>query len=429
MNFGARLYAELRGDRVIWTILAVLSIFSILTVYSSTGTIAYKLSGGNTTGYLMKHLVILGFGLFLAYLAYLTPYMRFMKMAPWLWLIAFGLLVFTLGFGKEINHARRWIEIPFINLTFQTSDFGKLALILLVAREVTRHKDYIKDFNKAFMPIILPIIIICGLIAPADLSTAIVLFVTCFAMMFVGRVDFKFMALLVLLAVVAFAFLLVIHQFAPHLVRVDTWISRVQEWMGSSEGSFQNQQAKIAIANGEFFGSGPGNSIQRNYLPTPYADFIFAVFCEEYGLVGSFILLSLYVMLFFRVTRLVTISEKSFGAMVAVGLSLNIVIQALANMAISVHLVPVGGLTLPMVSWGGTSMLFSCIFFGIILSVSRYIEAAAAQSALATEPAIAAQANSPQGKQVSGGAPQNSGNQGGGQNKSGGGNQSGVQRK
>lgn len=427
MSFGARLYAELRGDRVIWMILAVLSIFSILTVYSSTGTIAYKLSGGNTTGYLMKHVVILGLGLFLAYLAYLTPYMRFMKMAPWLWLIAFGLLVFTLGFGKEINHARRWIEIPFINLTFQTSDFAKLALILLVAREITRHKDYIKDFNKAFMPIILPIIIICGLIAPADLSTAIVLFLTCFAMMFVGRVDFKFMALLVLLAIVAFAFLLVIHQFAPHMVRVDTWISRVQEFMGSSEGMFQNQQAKIAIANGEIFGSGPGNSIQRNYLPTPYADFIFAVFCEEYGLVGSFILLGLYVMLFFRVTRLVTISEKSFGALVAVGLSLNIVIQALANMAISVHLVPVGGLTLPMVSWGGTSVLFSCLFFGIILSVSRYIEAAAAQSALATETAVESSGGASQSPQNN--ASQSGGNQGGGQHKGGGGGYQGGQNK
>ncbi len=439
MNFGARLYAELRGDRVIWMILAVLSIFSILTVYSSTGTIAYKLSGGNTTGYLMKHVVILGFGLFLAYLAYLTPYMRFMKMAPWLWLIAFGLLVFTLAFGKDINHARRWIEIPFINLTFQTSDFGKLALILLVSREITRHKDYIKDFNKAFMPIILPIIIICGLIAPADLSTAIVLFVTCFAMMFIGRVDFKFMALLILMAIVSFAFLLVIHKFAPDVVRVDTWISRVQDWIGSSEGGFQNQQAKIAIANGEFFGMGPGNSIQRNYLPTPYADFIFAVFCEEYGLVGSFLLLSLYVMLFFRVTRLVTISEKSFGAMVAVGLSLNIVIQALANMAISVHLVPVGGLTLPMVSWGGTSVLFTCLFFGIILSVSRYIEAAAAQSALAgaTEAPIAptgggsgqqVQAASQQGggqqQQRRDSGQQGGGNQGG-QHRGGGGHQGG----
>jgi cell division protein FtsW len=357
-------------------ILALLSIFSILAVYSSTGTIAYKLSGGNTTGYLVKHILILGFGLFLAYLAYLTPYMRFMKLAPWLWLIAVGLLVYTLLFGVEINYARRWIRIPFVGLTFQTSDFAKLALILVVAREITRHKDYIKDFNKAFMPIIMPIIIMCGLIAPSDLSTALVLFVTCFTMMFVGRVDMKYLGLLLLLWVVLFAALIVVWKFAPEMVRVDTWTTRISEFMEDrQEGSFQNQQAKIAIANGEILGKGPGNSIQRNYLPTPYADFIYAVFCEEYGLVGAFLLLSLYVLLFFRVTRLVTISEKSFGAMVAVGLALNIVIQALANMAIAVHLVPVGGLTLPMVSWGGTSVLFSCLFFGIILSVSRYIEA------------------------------------------------------
>ncbi|MEY3052985.1 MAG: hypothetical protein RLY31_2770 [Bacteroidota bacterium] len=376
MSLGARIYAELRGDRVIWMILALLSIFSILAVYSSTGTIAYKLSGGNTTGYLVKHILILGFGLFLAYLAYLTPYMRFMKLAPWLWLIAVGLLVYTLLFGVEINYARRWIRIPFVGLTFQTSDFAKLALILVVAREITRHKDYIKDFNKAFMPIIMPIIIMCGLIAPSDLSTALVLFVTCFTMMFVGRVDMKYLGLLLLLWVVLFAALIVVWKFAPEMVRVDTWTTRISEFMEDrQEGSFQNQQAKIAIANGEILGKGPGNSIQRNYLPTPYADFIYAVFCEEYGLVGAFLLLSLYVLLFFRVTRLVTISEKSFGAMVAVGLALNIVIQALANMAIAVHLVPVGGLTLPMVSWGGTSVLFSCLFFGIILSVSRYIEA------------------------------------------------------
>lgn len=388
MNFGARLYAELRGDRVIWMILALLSIFSILTVYSSTGTIAYKLSGGNTTGYLIKHILILGFGLFLAYLAYLTPYMRFMKLAPWLWLIALGLLIYTLAFGVEINYARRWIRIPFVGLTFQTSDFAKLSLILVVAREITRHKDYIKDFNKAFMPIIMPIIIMCGLIAPSDLSTALVLFATTFSMMFIGRVDVKFLGLLILLWVVMFAGLIVVWKFAPEVVRVDTWTTRISEFLSDrQDGSFQNQQAKIAIANGELFGMGPGNSIQRNYLPTPYADFIYAVFCEEYGLIGGFLLLSLYVLLFFRVTRLVTISEKSFGAMVAVGLSLNIVIQALANMAISVHLVPVGGLTLPMVSWGGTSVLFTCLFFGIILSVSRYIEGAVDRQASAEMPA------------------------------------------
>jgi cell division protein FtsW len=419
-------------------ILALLSIFSILAVYSSTGTIAYKLSGGNTTGYLIKHILILGFGLFLAYLAYLTPYMKFMKLAPWLWLIAFCLLIYTWGFGVEINHARRWIRIPFIGLTFQTSDFAKLALILVVAREITRHKDYIKDFKNAFMPIIMPIIIICGLIAPSDLSTALVLFATCFAMMFIGRVDMKFLGLLILLWVVLFAGLIVLWQFAPDIVRVDTWSTRISEFLSDrAEGSFQNQQAKIAIANGELFGLGPGNSIQRNYLPTPYADFIYAVFTEEYGLIGSMFLLSLYVLLFFRVTRLVTISEKSFGAMVAVGLSLNIVIQALCNMGIATHLLPVGGLTLPMVSWGGTSVLFTCLFFGIILSVSRYIENAnERQLAADTVAAPAAQPGQPgqqQQQQGSGGQQQRRDNRDnrdnrGGDNRSGGGQGGGGQQ-
>ena len=376
MNLGAKIYASLQGDRVIWMILAVLSIFSILAVYSSTGTIAWKISGGNTTAYLIKHLFILGFGLFLAYLAYRTPYMRFMRMAPFLWLIAFVLLGYTLLNGVEINHARRWLRIPFINLTFQSSDFAKLALILLVAREITRHKDYIKDFSKAFVPIILPIILICGLIAPADLSTSLVLFATTLMMMFIGRVDIKYMFLLLLLWVVVFAGLIVMAEFAPDIIRLETWTSRIQEFMADRvDGSFQNQQAKIAIANGEWFGVGPGNSIQRNYLPTPYADFIYAVIAEEWGLIGATLILLLYVLLFFRTTRLVTISEKSFGAMVAVGLSLNIVISAMANMAIATHLIPVSGLTLPMVSWGGTSVLFNCLFFGIILSVSRNIEA------------------------------------------------------
>lgn len=374
MNFGAKLYASLQGDRVIWMILAVLSIFSILAVYSSTGTIAWKISGGNTTAYLIKHTFILCFGLFLAFLAYKTPYQRYMQMAPFLWLVAFLLLGWTLLYGVEINYARRWIRIPFVNVTFQTSDFAKLALILLVAREITRHKDYIKDFNKAFVPIILPIILICGLIAPADLSTSLVLFSTTLLMMFIGRVDMKYMFLLLLLWVVMFAALIVLAEFFPEIIRLETWTSRIQEYMAAGDGSFQNQQAKIAIANGEIFGVGPGNSIQRNYLPTPYADFIYAIICEEWGLIGGITMLGLYVLLFFRTTRLVTISEKSFGALAAIGLSLNIVIQALANMAISVHLIPVSGLTLPMVSWGGTSVLFTCLFFGIILSVSRSIE-------------------------------------------------------
>ena len=375
MSIAARISAELRGDRVIWAILTLLAIFSILAVYSSTGTLAYKESGGNTEAYLIKHMIILGAGLFLTYMCHSLHYMRFSRWAPILLLLSIPLLVYTIAYGADINDARRWISIPFTSLTFQTSDFAKLALILYIARAISSKQEYIKDFNSAFLPIIVPVLIISGLIAPADLSSAIILFVTCIIMMFIGRVAIQYIGLLLFLGLVVFSFLFALGQMFPDVIRQETWASRIIEFRSNPDGGYQVQQAKIAIANGQWVGLGPGNSIQRNYLPSPYADFIYAIICEEYGVIGGLVLIGLYVMLFFRATRLVTNSPKAFGAMLAIGLSTSLVIQAFFNIAVSVHLVPVTGLTLPMVSMGGTSLLFTCIAFGIILSVSKYIEA------------------------------------------------------
>jgi cell division protein FtsW len=374
-----RINSELRGDRAIWMIVAMLSMVSILAVYSATGTLAYEERGGNTEAFLMKHGFILALGLVVVYLAYSMHYMRYKIASPWLMMIAIPLLMYTIAMGEEINNARRWIEVPFIGITFQTSDFAKLALILFVAREITRHNEYIKDFKKAFLPIIVPILIICGLIAPADLSTSLMLFVTSVLMLFVGRVDFRYILLLLFLGLVVFSMLIALSRFFPDVIRVETWITRMTDYLSGTDGGYQTVHAKIAIANGEVFGLGPGNSVMRNYLPAPYSDFIYAIICEEYGLIGAFVILALYVYLFVRTTALVTKSPKQFGAMVAIGLSLNLVLQALANMAVSVHLVPVTGLTLPMVSMGGTSILFTCLSFGIILSVSRYVEQVAAK--------------------------------------------------
>jgi cell division protein FtsW len=374
MSIGSRIYAELRGDRFIWMVVALLALFSILAVYSATGTLAYRERAGNTEAFLMKHGFILALGLLMTYVAYLVHYMRYKAVAPYLLLVAIPLLMYTIAMGEDINNARRWIEVPFVGITFQTSDFAKLALIIFVAREITRHSDYIKDFKKAFLPIIVPILIICGLIAPADLSTSLLLFITTVMMLFVGRVDYRYIILLLFLGVVVFAFLIAIGRFFPDVVRVETWVTRMTEFMTNPEGGYQIKHAKIAIANGEIFGLGPGNSVMRNYLPAPYSDFIYSIICEEYGLVGGFIILLLYVMLFFRVVSLIGKSSKAFGAIMALGVSLNLIFQALANMAVSVHLVPVTGLTLPMVSMGGTSVLFTCISFGIILSVSKYVE-------------------------------------------------------
>lgn len=368
----ARLNAELRGDKAIWGVLVLLALFSLLAVYSSTGTLAYKYYGGDTEVYLIKHGMILLGGIFLAYICHLFDYMTFNRLAPILLLIAIPMLVYTLGFGVEVNDAKRWLEVPFTGLTFQTSDFAKVALILYIARVISSKQDYIKDFKGAFLPIIVPVMIICGLIAPADLSGAAVLFMTAILMMFVGRVSIPFIVLLLLLGIVGFAVLIILGDVFPE-IRSDTWVSRIEEFR-TEGGGYQAQQSKIAIANGGWIGLGPGNSIQKNYLPYAHADFIYAIICEEYGLIGGGMVIGLFVLFFFRITRIVTKSPKAFGAMAAIGLGVSLLIHAFMNIGVSVNIIPVTGLNLPIISKGGTSILFTCISFGIILSVSKFVE-------------------------------------------------------
>lgn len=369
-NFGTRLLAELRGDRVIWMIVLLLSVFSVLAVYSATGTLA---RGANTQTFLFRHSTIIFGGLAMVYIFYLLHYMQFSRVAPYLLLISIPLLIYTLAMGTDINDAKRWIIIPVLNLSFQTSDFAKLALIMYVARVISSKQGEIKDFQAAFLPIIAPILIVCGLIAPADLSTALLLFLTCVLMMFIGRVDIKYIWLLIFSGIVLFAMLILLGSLFPDVVRVETWVGRMDEFM-HTEGGEQVQQSKVAMARGGIFGVGMGNSIQRNSLPSAYSDFIFAIIVEEYGLLGGFIILGLYIWLMLRCVKLITRSPKAFGAMLVMGLGLIIVVQALANIAVAVHLVPVTGLTLPLVSMGGTSVLFTSIMLGMILSVSKYIE-------------------------------------------------------
>ena len=370
------IYENLKGDKSIWMIIAMLALFSMLAVYSVAGSVAYTGMSGGIQLHMIKHAILIMGGLGMTYLAYRLPYTHYSRLAPFLLVVAVPLLMYTLMFGSEINDARRWISVPGLGLTFQTSDFAKLALIVYVARSISKKQDYIKDFNSAFVPIILPIVIVCGLIAPADLSSAALLFVTCLLMMFIGRVSLKYILLLLISGGLVFALLLAIGYMFPELVRVETWISRINEFLGNSDGGYQIQQAKIAIADGGWIGVGPGNSVQRNFLPFSHADFIYAIICEEYGLAGGLSIIGLYLLLFLRCTGIVTRCPRAFGAMLAIGLCLSLVIQAFANIAVSLHLVPVTGLTLPVVSMGGTSMLFTCLAFGMILSVSRYIESA-----------------------------------------------------
>lgn len=373
-GFISNLKTELKGDRVIWVLISLMTLVSLLGVYSSTGSLSHKEQGGNTEYYLVKQGFIVLFGFFIMYVLHRLHYLRFHRIAPFLFIVAIPLLIFTLAFGVDINSARRWIEIPFLGFTFQSSDFARLALILYLARTISSKQSNIKDFKSAFLPLILPVIIICFLIAPADLSTALLLFSSCIAMMFVGRVAVKYILMLVLLAIIAFSILILLGHFFPDMVRLATWIERIREFTTDSDGGFQVQQSKVAIANGGFFGMGPGQSIQRNFLPSSYADFIYAILVEEYGLLGGLFVISLYLGFFFRITRLVTKSTKAFGAMVVTGLGFSFVFQAFINIAVATHLVPVTGVTLPMISLGGTSIIMNCISLGIILSVSKFVE-------------------------------------------------------
>jgi len=386
MSTVAQFYNTLRGDKAIWLIITILALFSMLAVYSAVGSMAYRYNGGNTESYILKHFLFLMFGGVVMYLCYRVNYMYYAKLAPILLLLTVPLLAYTIFFGAEINEARRWIQLPFTDFTFQTSDLAKLTLIIFIAKSISNRQENIKDLKGAFLPLIIPVVVICTLIAPADFSTAALLFVTSLMMMFIGRVSLKYIFALLLLGLVAFGIIVALGTIFPDFVRVETWQMRIHDFFYNTDGGYQIQQSKMAIANGGIFGLGLGGSIQRNFLPSPYADFIYAIICEEAGLIGGITVILLYFGLLFRCTKLVTQSPKTFGSILAMGLCLNIVIQAFANIAVSIHLVPVTGLTLPLVSMGGTSLLFTLISCGIILSVSKYVDGHIAKQKLETVP-------------------------------------------
>ncbi len=361
-----------KGDRVIWLTVVLLSIFSILAVYSSTGSLAYKYQEGNTEYYLIKHGLILLFGFGLMYGAHLlkyTVYARFSKIAI---ILAIPLLALTLFTGTNLNEASRWLTLPIVNLSFQTSDLAKLALILFVARMLSKKQDNIKDFKTTFVPIMGPVIITCALILPANFSTAAVLFATCVILMVIGRIRIKYIMMLMGIGVLTFGMFIGISKLIGYEGRIATWEKRINTFMNDDgESSYQSQQAKIAIASGELFGKGPGNSSQRNFLPHPYSDFIFAIIIEEYGLFGGTIIVALYLVLFFRAIQIAQNSPRAFATFLAVGCAFSLTFQAMINMAVAVNLFPVTGQPLPMLSMGGTSIWFTSIAIGIILSVSR----------------------------------------------------------
>jgi cell division protein FtsW len=360
-----------KGDRWIWLIVILLSVWSLLAIYSATGTLAYK-KGVGTEQFLIKHLVMIVGGLALMYFSHLLDYRYYAGISKILMIITIPLLFYTLAFGNTVNDASRWVTIPVINQTFQTSDLAKLALITFLARSLTKKQENIKDVKRAFLPIMGSVCVVFILIALANLSTALMLFGVSILLLVIGRISVK----QILTVCLAGAILLTGVIFLGP--RRKTYISRIETYMNPEKAnpdkSFQANQSKIAIATGGIFGKGPGNSTQRNFLPHPYSDFVFALIIEEYGMVGGVALVIIYLIFLYRCILIVTHSPKAFGALLAAGLSFSLTIQAFANMAVAVGLGPVTGVPLPLVSMGGTSILFTSVAFGIILSVSRDIE-------------------------------------------------------
>jgi cell division protein FtsW len=366
----------IKGDKVIWTVVLLLSLLSVLVVYSSVVALAYRYKNGDTGSYLIKHIFIVASGIFLMYLIHKVKHSYFSRISQIAILLAAPLLLYTLLKGVSAGDASRWLPIPGTSLTFQTSDFAKLALITYVARMLSLKQDVIKDFKLAFIPIIIPIAIICVLILPANFSTAALLFMTCFVLMFIGRMNAKHLLLLIGSGIVFAGLLMIlIFNFPNAIPRGQTWKARIENFSsGDSESNFQAEQAKIAIATGGVVGKGPGNSMQRNFLPQASSDFIYAIVIEEWGLISAVIIVFLYIVLLFRGIRIANKSEKTFGSLLAVGLTFSLVFQAMINMAVAVNLFPVTGQPLPLVSMGGTSIWFTSISLGIILSVSRETE-------------------------------------------------------
>ncbi|MEL7147677.1 MAG: FtsW/RodA/SpoVE family cell cycle protein, partial [Bacteroidota bacterium] len=357
-------HKNLKGDLVIWFVVFSLSILSILVVYSATGSLAYQQKGGNTEFYLFKHTFLVGLSFLAMWLAHKVDYRYYSKISKYaLWLSA-PLLIYTWQFGTEINEASRSISIPIINQAFQPSDLAKLALIVSLAAMLSRKQNNIADFQKSIMPILIWIGVICGLIALTDTSSAVLLFVTCMLVLFIGRVPVKYLAMLMMIGVVAGALAMAIGQRGP------TVLSRIEQFV-SGEESFQAQQGNVAIATGGVFGKGPGQSDQRNILPQSFSDYIYAIIIEEYGFIGGIGVLMLYLILLYRGMIAVSESERAYGGLLSAGLSFALVLQAMVAMGVVVGLGPVTGLPLPMVSMGGTSQLFTGLALGIIISVSR----------------------------------------------------------
>lgn len=382
---------HLEGDKAIWALVALLTLFSFLPVYSASSNLVYVVGSGTPTGYLIKHglLLFLGFGII--YGVHKIP-MRYFKGLSIIALpVVLVLLVYTLAQGTTIDgaNASRWIRLPLVGITFQTSTLASVVLMIYTARYLSKIKDREVRFKETLLPLWLPVFVVLLLILPANFSTAAILFAMVLMLCFLGGYPLRYLLGIVGAGLLTLTLFILLAKALPGVFpnRVDTWISRVESfWDGTdSEGDYQIEKAKIAIATGGLVGNGAGKSVMKNFLPQSSSDFIFAIIIEEYGLIGGLSLLFFYLLLLFRIVVVANANESVFGRLLVIGVGLPIVFQALINMAVAVELFPVTGQTLPLISSGGTSIWMTCLAIGIVLSASRKADARAAASGESAE--------------------------------------------
>ena len=361
------------GDKVIWVMLVILTVYSVLAVTSSIVSLSYN-EGKSIASLVMRHVIFLAFGWGVTYVVHLFPPKLYIKFAPLLLIIAVGLLIYTLIWGVEINESKRWIDVG--GFYFQTSDYAKIALIIFVARFLSSRQDEIRSFKRGFLPVLLAVLVICALIQSENLSTALIIFTVSMILLYIGRVRLRYIIALLLAGFILGGSYFLITDKPDNKSRKETWEERLKDYMNPDPiDNPQPYLAKIAISNGGLIGKFAGHSTQKHSLPQAYSDFIFAIIIEEYGLFfGALPLVFLYIILLFRAGVIVKNSDRTFPAFLAIGLSLGIVIQALVHMGVAVGIFPVTGQTLPWISRGGSSILFTAIAFGIILGVSRSLE-------------------------------------------------------
>lgn len=374
-----QLLNKLKGDRGIWSFVALLALFSFMPVFSASSNLAYLGHGtGNTLGYLLKHLLHIGIGFLIIYMVHKVPYHYFRAISRIALPVVWVLLIYTLVKGTVIAgaNASRWIQIPFVGITFQTSTLASLVLLIYVARYLSKTREEPDTFKVSLFELWLPVFFTLVLILPANFSTTALIFSMVLMLVFVGKYPIKYIGMIVGSGIVVLAFFVILSKAFPDsrfFSRVGTWQSRIENFSTDKpdEDDYQIEKAKIAIASGKIYGLGPGKSVQKNFLPQSSSDFIYAIIVEEYGLIGGFGVLVLYLLLLFRFVVASHKANTLFGKLVVIGVGFPMIFQAMINMAVAVELLPVTGQTLPLISSGGSSIWMTCIALGIILSVTK----------------------------------------------------------